>query len=340
MNITLTQARQAGYKKLFFTWTGLGDSVVFLKAICEYHKHFKEKVLIVTYYPFLFNGLPFVDILQDILLEDEKSFVILQQYGIEPIFCSTLRFRFLAPSFKSNVFLWPDKHMVTAVCESMGISGTVNIAPKIHLSDEEKQIGKISDKQICIISQGLQKYKTWPLDKTCKLVEKNHKQYDFIQLGLTSDPPLPHVLDMRGKLTLSEVASYLYNSKLFVGPQGGLMHLARAVNCHSVIIASAGEPVNCSLYQGNIFVTPKTSCSLCSRNLRDPQHQPCFFNYSCIKNIQEEDVSSALNAFMQNGQYSLPFPKQEETAHASEEIGLRAWNLQKYRKQGFYGRTK
>ena len=49
-------------------------------------------------------------------------------------------------------------------------------------------------------------------------------------------PPLKGALDLRGKTGLREAAAILSNSLVFIGQVGFLMHLARAVDCRSVIV--------------------------------------------------------------------------------------------------------
>lgn len=345
MNLTIEQARQKGHTKLFFSWGGIGDSIAFLNAVCEYYKYTRQQILIYTKRPEFFENLPFADLLSAPPFfnneNDRGFFNSLLSNGIEPVFCHSSFFRPLAPDLQKNLLLWaPPKHMVTRLCECMGINGPVTISPHLELKKEEIKEGKLSDRQIIIISQGLQNYKSWPLNKTKRLVEESYGKYDFIQVGPLTDPALPHVTDLRGRLTLRQLASYLYHSKLFVGPIGGLMHLARAVNCHALVIASHAEPQSQSFYHGNIFVYPKTSCRLCGRLLRDPQHQPCFFGYNCISNVLPEDVSDALQNFMENKKYREPFPLQTETAKSSGTAGLEGYWKQRSRKSYIYGKKK
>lgn len=60
--------------------------------------------------------------------------------------------------------------------------------------------------------------------------------YSMVHLGSAQDEALEGVKDMRGKTTLREAASILANVRLFIGLEGGIVHLARSVNTRSVVI--------------------------------------------------------------------------------------------------------
>jgi len=103
------------------------------------------------------------------------------------------------------------------------------------------------------------------------------KQFTVIQLGSAEDIPLEHVLDLRGKTTIRETAAILANARLFLGMEGGLMHLARAVDTRSVII-----------YTG--FITPEYSGYAVNANLFGPVERkdlPCWNREKCYCDCAE-----------------------------------------------------
>lgn len=66
-----------------------------------------------------------------------------------------------------------------------------------------------------------------------------------VQLGLAEDPLLhPEVLDLRGKTTLRQAAGYLALSHCYIGLEGGLFHLAKAVGTPTVVIFTSTPAVS------------------------------------------------------------------------------------------------
>lgn len=104
----------------------------------------------------------------------------------------------------------------------------------------------------------------------------------IIQIGLKSDPPLKNSIDLREKISIPELAQLLRNAKAYIGPIGGLMHLARFVRCPSVVLLT-GEPEAFIGYSQNINLQSNFPCSLCSDLVINPIHDTCPHNFACIK---------------------------------------------------------
>jgi hypothetical protein len=148
------------------------------------------------------------------------------------------------------------KHYLTVMYASLGLTGDIEIAPRLELTVAEKQFGRLSaKKQIALMNGGKMKYKSLPTPVMQTIVNQLREKYDFVQIGARRDEPLTGVKNMQGQLTLRQTAAVLANSDLFVGAIGGLMHLARAVECPAVI-AYAGEPPELCYYAGNAYVFP------------------------------------------------------------------------------------
>lgn len=71
----------------------------------------------------------------------------------------------------------------------------------------------------------------------------------------------PLVLDLRGKTTLKQSAGYIKFSKAYIGVEGGLFHMAKAVNTPAVVIFST-TPSACFAYPDTIVVSKKV-CRPC-----------------------------------------------------------------------------
>lgn len=160
--------------------------------------------------------------------------------------------------------------------------------------------------QIAIMSNGLLEYKTWPIKKIQKLINKLKGKYHFVQIGQDTDEPLKNVLDMRGKLDFRQIAALLYNSDCFVCGIGGLMHLARTVKCPCVIAASLSQPAYLDSYPGNRYIYPQKACDLCGKNLHHLR-LPCKDNYSCVRNIRLKDMICAVCELMNNPPKIQPY---------------------------------
>ena len=62
------------------------------------------------------------------------------------------------------------------------------------------------------------------------------RNFQVIQLGSSQDVALDKVTQLAGKTTIREAGLFLRQATLFIGLEGALMHLARAVDCPSVIV--------------------------------------------------------------------------------------------------------
>lgn len=307
MRLTIEQAVRKGYKDVYFTWHGLGDNIVMFFAAETYFKTKGKKLLISTNLPDLLDNSDYCDFIDNINTSDfSERYKILQKAGITPHFLSCTRLKWLNEN--ENVILWPDCHIAASYCSQLGISGKIDIQPRLYFSDEEKSFGRFFEKkQIAIMTDGMQNYKTYPFEKLQKIVNELKNDYNFVQIGKKSDQKLKNCLDKRGAFTIRQVAAVLHNSDCFVGGIGGLMHLAKASGCPAVITYSKGEPFYCGTYPENINVVARKCCDLCGRNLRDPQHQRCLNNYSCIRSIKTADVVAAIRRMMSQRREAGPF---------------------------------
>ena len=312
--IDIIQARKLGIKELYLTYRGIGDNIALYFAAQNYYYQTGKKLLLSMHndVKVLFKEMDYAYFIDGFSCDDISSFGygikcrILSNFDINPIFISCSSYKELLNGTGLNVMLWPNNHILARYCERLGLGGQVDICPQLVLTDDEKKYGRyFKNNQIAIMSFGLQRYKTWPLEKTQELVNRFKKQYNFVQIGQASDPKIKGTLDKRKQKSLRQVASILYNSDLFVGGIGGLEHLSRSVNCRAVIAHSAGEPF-ISSYICNLNVEQRNGCNLCALNLRDSQHQICFNSYSCINNIGVDDMIEAIHKQMIKVKQKIP----------------------------------
>lgn len=139
----------------------------------------------------------------------------------------------------------PREHILAVLCRTAGIEETVRLRPWYFQSESEGSGGQYGARQVCIQSVGEMTHgswmqnKVWFHDRLQRVVGEfatRHPDYIVLQVGTTNDPLLEGVTDLRGKTSLRETAAVLSRSHCFVGTSGLLAHLARAVECRSVII--------------------------------------------------------------------------------------------------------
>lgn len=296
-------AKIMGFKNIYFTFRNIGDQIIMMRSLELLHQKTKQTFLIGTTLPDLWKEVKFVKVinLKEVKLHiyQKEQFDLMASYGIKPIFLTQESFNKEKGRY---IRTYGPSHIVANVCSKLGLEGDIAVDLNFPLSEKEKAFGRFAPenrKQIAIISGGLQRYKTYPFEKLQEIVNLLQEKYDFIQIGTKKDLPLRGALDLREKLTLREVASTLYNSDLFVGGIGGLMHMANAVGCPSVVLYSEAEPEYIVNYNNNINVFPvDNTCVKCTEGKHCPWTSPCKAEdqkYSCIDNIQIEDVIQAIN---------------------------------------------
>lgn len=314
-------------KKLFFTWEGIGDNLCLLAAAWNFYEKTGEKPSIAGKQFYFYKKADFIDFYPDLSLSKVisikgKDYIDhAKNKGYEPTFITACGFNYLAPDFSSNVTTWEGGHLITRYCERMGLNGSIKIDfPSfldMRLSPEIKL--KTSREIVCIMCGGLQKYKSISPDLAQNLVDFLNQKYEVIQLGSFHDPELKNAIDLRG-VPLEDAACVLKQSKFFIGGVGGLIHLARSVGCPSLVLQSTAEPLHLTFYKGNRYVLPVDYCDLCARNLRDPQHMPCYFGYKCVRNISFSQVKKELEKIEKDNFHRLS--PQIEEAHSDPVIGL------------------
>ena len=187
----------------------------------------------------------------------------------------------------------PPRHILAELCARAEISGRVALRPYFFLTDEERNKAAWADGMIAIQSSGLggqmmMRNKQWFPERFQAVVDALKNDFKFVQLGSTNDPLLPGVDDRRGKSTLRESAAILANSRLFLGNVGFLMHLARAVECPSVVVFGGREAPWQSGYSCNENLYTAEPCAPCWL------WNKCDFNRVCMDKISAAAVVVAI----------------------------------------------
>lgn len=191
----------------------------------------------------------------------------------------------------------PLRHIVTDMCASAGIRGSIAIRPDVVLLDDEKANAAWARGKVVIQSGGMAKRlpmlnKEWVPGRFQEVVDALRGEFEFVQVGVKADPPLRHVVDLRGATSLRETAAVLFQARLFIGLVGFLMHLARAVECPGVIIYGGREAPWQSGYLCNFNIHSALPCAPCWR------WNSCEFDRKCMTDITVDQVVAGVREML------------------------------------------
>jgi hypothetical protein len=261
----------------------------------ELKKRGERKIWLFTAVPSLFGGnSDFVPVPADFRLHRLCRF-----FGV----------RLVQIDYRDN----PPAHLIAMMCKKAGLEGEVELRPYLVLSDEARRAGKIASRpQIAIQTSSLaarypMRNKSWPHERFQVVADALREDFDLIQVGMPSDPLLHGVLDVRGN-TVKETAAILCASRLFIGLATGLMHVARAVDCRSVIVYGGREHPSQSGYSANENLYWGGPCAPCW--LRND----CDYDRVCMREILPEQVIAA--ARRQVVRHGTPLPVDRVTLTA------------------------
>ena len=268
-----------------------GDDLLCTTVLRELRKRGARSLLMMSNYPDIFKynddatyvipvgshyyGNPRIERLQRFAKIWRRSFRRLEEY---------------APfDFVRDQSTPPSRHIIAELCVNAGVAGSVFVKPNLLLSSAEKETGAWASGRIAIQSSGLgARYpmlnKQWYPERFQRVVDSLCDEFEFVQLGSEGDPLLMHVRDLRGATSIRESASILYHAKLYIGGVGFLMHLARAVDCPSVIIFGGREAPWQSGYACNVNLYRSVPCAPCWR------WNTCEFDRKCMREITPDDV--------------------------------------------------
>ena len=175
----------------------------------------------------------------------------------------------------------PPHHIIAEMCRLAGLTGTITLRPYLTLSDAERHSGRLFPRQIILQSSVLAARipyltKEWTVGRMAEVARQLADDATLIQLGSTSDPALPGVNDLRGKTTLRQAAALLANAELFIGLEGFLTHLARAVDCPAVVVHGGRAPAAVFGYGCNINLHSTVPCSPCGLRRDCPHDLRCM----------------------------------------------------------------
>ena len=186
----------------------------------------------------------------------------------------------------------PKEHVLIEMCQRANITGKVELRPYLFLTPEEFAAGRLGNNQVVMQSSNLtspnpMRNREWYPDRFQEVCARIRDDVTVVQIGALSDTKLEEAIDLRGKTTLRQAAAILAQSLVFVGLAGFLMHLARAVDCRSVIVYGGREKPSQTGYVANKNLYTQVLCAPCW--LRNP----CDFDRKCMSMITVDQVIAA-----------------------------------------------
>jgi ADP-heptose:LPS heptosyltransferase len=130
--------------------------------------------------------------------------------------------------------------------------------------------------------------KEWFPERFQEVVNRLHREIKFIQIGSSGDPPLLNAIDLRGKTSIRASAAILSQARLFVGIEGFVMHIARAMECPAVIVLGGRTAPWQFGYTCNVNLYSPLPCSPCWLWNR------CDYGRACLDMITTEDVINGI----------------------------------------------
>ena len=267
-------ARNGFPARIIAAYDGVGDELMTAAAVREMHARGWKNTWFLTRYPGLLRqgeiGCRF-------LVWHPYYFALarrLKTAVFRPEYC-----RYIT---EEDRYIPQPGHAIANLCRSLGARGIIGLKPYLQLSERERAGGRIFPKQIAVQSSGLGARlpittKQWPPERMQQVVAAlSQDGHHVVQLGLSSEPPLAGTLDLRGKLTLRETGAVLSQSRLFIGLVGGLMHMARAVDCRAVIVYGGRELASQSGYRANANLAASPGCSPCYLRSNCPHDLICL----------------------------------------------------------------
>jgi hypothetical protein len=286
-------------KALLYFGFALGDDLLCTAVLRELRSRGRDSLLMVSDHPELFAGNPdpaYVRPLWARYYRDGSTVSICRRFV--RIFGGEFTRPEYAPSDGDDRRVVPSRHIIAEMCARVGIVGPVEIRPYLALSNEEKSFAAWAQGKIVIQSSGMAARhpmlnKQWYQERFQGVVDALAGEVDFIQLGSVTDPMLHHATDLRGATGIREAAAILHHARLYVGTVGFPMHLARTVECPSVILFGGREAPWQSGYICNLNLYSAVPCAPCWRA------NTCDFDRQCMRDISAVDVVSAIRQMMQ-----------------------------------------
>lgn len=320
--LTLKMARKRGICDIYNLNKGVGDALMFAGVAREYYK--KTGIRPLLYVPqwkvfrycdfcwflwdwkFQIDNVPLANNTMDVFYYLYE----LQQHGVPLKLRDGYQFNLKPLEYLKNGYVWGNTfsklfggfpkrgQIVQWIANRMDITGEINVKPEIRLTQYEKDFGKFAEGKIIIKCGGNGPYKYLLPSIAQGIVDELKGEYEFLQVGDMSDPVLNGVENLF-KLDLREFAGIMYHARMFVGAIGGMMHLARAMDCPAVILHGCEHDEFYFPSQRKVF--SENRCMLCAERCWWPDkddERRCPNRYRCIVDFNVRRVANIIREEM------------------------------------------
>lgn len=285
---------------VYFGGHGIGDELLCSTPLHELRRRQASALGVMTSYSEIFSGSPDVDSVYPVRHNDVA---FLRQLGVR-----VSQTTYIKEQRAPDIDVPPVLPILGEMCRLCGLQGEIELRPYLWLTSEEKSAA--ANYRDCLAIQSSRQSaslsianKEWRPERFQEVVTALKDRLRVVQLGLPSDPPLDGAEDLRGRTTLRESAAILFHARAFVGLVGFLMHLARSVNCPSVIVYGGREHPDQSGYICNENLYTTLPCSPCWR------WNSCDFDRVCMSSIRTSDVLDAFARLTSRPRDVLPVGK-------------------------------
>lgn len=151
MKVSFKEAYEKGYRDCFFALGGLGDTIMFYAAVEAYYKATKKKLFICTHLGSLLENTDYCD------WSDELDYFKIIADRNNPLSSwRNIKLNFVqadpeqkrsAPEGNGYLFYWMKQPIIQRMLSHLGVSGTIEVDPKVVLTDEEKKYGRFFQKK-------------------------------------------------------------------------------------------------------------------------------------------------------------------------------------------------
>ena len=277
---------------------GLGDMLLLTIILRKYMDENNDRYSVQTSFPEIFHHLKSV---KKIYTKDSLYTSLIKFFNL-PYNDITYRcWSHLLPE-KKDLF---NSHVIKQFCYQLGLKGTVKLKPEIFFTPSESRNITLPTSPFVVVqsqashSNHPQTTKNWGVQNIQTVVNYLAKSFNIIQLGDKRDLPLENTTRLTGKTTIRESGLFLKHAKLFVGLEGALMHMARAVDCPSVIIWGGRLKPSQIGYPCFENITVNMDCSPCWIP------NACPKDMLCMKEISPKGVIDAIEKLLDSRKEAL-----------------------------------
>ena len=259
---------------------GLGDHLLCTILFYNLAKA-NRKVWMMSFYPELFKKNPYI---QTVVPDSWRVVKYCGLFNVDIIELSYTTFIDQGDRMKS-----PNHHIAAEILKKAKLHGEFKLRPlffdcNTFSRDKPFVCIQSADTNSSTIVQN----KQWNSKKFNEIASILAEKYDVLQIGLPSEEKLSNAIDFTGNPSISKSAGLLKQSEFFIGQEGFLMHLARAVKTRSVIIFGGRVKPWQTGYSCNENLESELECSPCWQNNK------CDYERTCISSINVEHVVAAI----------------------------------------------